>query len=270
MTPITLPLWQGPVPGALGTEPKDTPTITIYPAKPGSQQGPGPQPAMVILPGGGYTFLAAHEGPAYAEWLSDQGFPSFLVQYRLASDGYRWPAMLWDATRALRWVRAHAAQYGVDPQRIGMIGSSAGGHLLASLATHSDAGNPAASDPVERFSSRPTLGVLCYAPVSVDLLSPASALIDRLLGPGATPEQIAGISPVDCVTADTPPCFMMHTVADAKVNVLQSLAFAQALQKQGVPFEVHIYETGRHGIALSIPGHPWPGECIRWLRERFR
>ena len=269
MTYQTFPLWEGAVPGALGSEPKDTPTITVYPAQPGSQKGSSPHPAMIILPGGGYTFIAQHEGPAYAEWLSASGFTSFMVTYRLASDGYRWPTMLWDAARAVRWVRCHAEEYGVDPRRIGLIGSSAGGHLLASLATHYDEGQPASADPVERFSSRPNLGVLCYAPVLVDPPQYAGLLAERLFGEGASPQQMDAISPLKAVTAQTPPCFMMHTVEDEKVDVMHSLMFAEALKQNGVPFEVHIYAQGRHGIALSIKDHPWPGECIRWLNERF-
>ena len=268
MTESTYRLWEDAVPGALGTEPEDTPTITIYPAKPGSSQGAGPQPAIVILPGGGYRFLAQHEGPAYAEWLSENGFTCFLVQYRLASDDYRWPAMLWDAARAMRWTRCHAAEYQVDPQRIGMIGSSAGAHLLASLATHFDDGDPQAADPVERFSSRPSLGVLCYGVFSTDLLGCDSDFVARLVGPDATPEQINAFSPVKSVTANTPPCFLMHTVEDEKVNVMQSLVFAEALHQHGVRFEVHIYEKGAHGIAVKKQ-HPWPAECIRWLNEQL-
>jgi acetyl esterase/lipase len=195
MTTQTFPLWQGPVPGALGSEAKDIPTITVYPAVNGRNLGgnpalgEGPRPAMVVLPGGGYRVLAEHEGPAYAEWLSRNGFTSFLVTYRLAADGYRWPCMLWDAARAMRWVRAHAGQYQVDPERIGMIGSSAGGHLLASLATHYDDGDPQSADPIERFGSRPALGVLCYAPLSMDLLAPTSNLVEKLLGPTSTPNR---------------------------------------------------------------------------------
>lgn len=176
--------------------------------------------------------------------------------------------MLWDAARAVRWVRAHAAEYAIDPLRVGMIGSSAGGHLLASLATHYDDGDAHAADPIERFSSRPTLGVLCYAVLSTDLLPPGSALSEFLLGPNPTPAEIDQISPVKFVNAHTPPCFMMHTVEDRKVNVLQSLVFAEALHQHGVPFEVHIYEKGHHGIALA-KGHLWTLECIRWLNERF-
>jgi acetyl esterase/lipase len=268
MTHPTFPLWDGQAPGALGTDPKDTPSITVYPAQPGSRRQNPPHPAMVILPGGGYRFLAQHEGPAYAEWLSEQGFTCFVVQYRLAVDGYRWPVMLWDAARAMRWVRCHASDWDVDPQRIGMIGASAGAHLLASLATHYDDGNPASADPVERAGSRPTLGVLCYGPFDTSLMAPNSDFTGRMLGPDPTPELVESLSPVHSVSASTPPCFLMHTVADEKVSVLQTLSFAAALHRAGVPFEVHIYEKGAHGIAVKRP-HPWPAECVRWLNEQF-
>lgn len=111
----TFRLWEERVPGAQGTDEKDIPSITVYPAKAGSTS----RPAMVVLPGGGYRFLTQHEGPAYAEWLSENGFTSFLVKYRLAVDAYRYPCMLWDAARAVRWVRAHAAEYAIDPLRVG-------------------------------------------------------------------------------------------------------------------------------------------------------
>ena len=259
----TYRLWEGDVPGALGTQEKDIPTITVYPAKKGTQ----PRPAMVILPGGGYRFLAQHEGPAYAEFFSENGYTCFEVKYRLGIDGYHYPAMLWDAARAVRWVRAHAGQYEVDPEKIAMIGSSAGGHLLSSLATHFDPGDPNAADPIDRYSSRPTVGVLCYSVVSmVDVPhSPSKPLI---LGVYPTPEQLHDISPVEHVTEKTPPCFMMHTVEDEKVDVGQSLMFADALHRNGVPFEIHIYEKGKHGIALGN-GHPWTVECLRWLNERL-
>ena len=264
MTTETFRLWEGDAPGAQGSMEKDIPTITVYQAK----NENGQKPAMVVLPGGGYRFLAKHEGPAYAEWLAENGYTSFEVKYRLASDGYHFPCMLLDAARAVRWVRAHAEEYEVDPERVGAIGSSAGGHLLACLATQYDEGNPEDDDPVEHFSSRPTLGVLCYAPVSMDLLMPFSHLPTFLLGENPSPEQVRTISPEKLVNENTPPCFMMHTVEDEKVNVMQSLIFGQALHQHGVPFEVHIYEKGKHGLALGN-GHPWTVECLRWLHERF-
>lgn len=265
MTYETFRLWNENAPGALGSTDNDIPTITVYPAR----QGSAPHPAMVILPGGGYRFLAQHEGPAYAEWLSENGFTSFLVKYRLASDGYRYPTMLWDAARAMRWSRAHAARYAVDPHRIGMIGSSAGGHLLASLATHFDAGDPNSGDPVERASSRPNAGVLCYAVLSTDLLGPDSGLVRFLLGENPDQRAVDDLSPVNFVSPGVPPFFLMHTVEDAKVNVMHSLVFAEALHQNGVPFELHVYEKGRHGIALAN-GHPWTTDCVRWLSAHLK
>ncbi len=142
---VTLPLWPaGAVPGSKGTNDADIPTLTTYPAARTSQA----QPAMVILPGGGYGGLAGHEGRDYALFLNREGVHGFVVKYRLGSQGYRHPSMLQDAARAVRWVRAHAAEWGVDPDRIGIMGSSAGGHLASTLLTHHDGGDAQSSDLV--------------------------------------------------------------------------------------------------------------------------
>ena len=162
--PSAIPLWAEGAPGALGHEAKDVPTLTPSLADPAVATGA----AMVILPGGGYGGLAGHEGKGYADWLVTNGFSCFVVKYRLGSHGYRHPRMLQDAARAVRLVRARAADYKVDPKRVGIMGSSAGGHLASTLLTHFDAGDPAASDPVERQSCRPDLGILCYPVISIE------------------------------------------------------------------------------------------------------
>ena len=150
-------LWPDAAPGALGSDSKDIPTLTPFLAKPGQATGA----AVVICPGGGYGALAEHEGKGYALWLNEQGIAGFVLKYRLGSAGYRHPVMLGDAARAVRLVRARAAEWQVDPQRVGIMGSSAGGHLASTLLTHFDAGDTNATDLVERQSSRPDLGILC-------------------------------------------------------------------------------------------------------------
>src|ERR1051326_7957188 len=157
-TTNSFPLWPDGAPGALGKEAKDIPTLTPFLPDPAKLTGA----AIVICPGGGYGGLADHEGSQYARWLNEQGIAGFVLKYRLGSAGYRHPIMLQDAARAVRTVRARAKEWQLDDKRIGLMGSSAGGHLASTLLTHFDAGKPDAPDPVERASSRPDLGILCY------------------------------------------------------------------------------------------------------------
>jgi acetyl esterase/lipase len=155
----TFPLWPDKAPGALGVRPEDVPTITVYPP---TVQANGA--AMLVYPGGGYEALMDYEGDAYAIWLAGQGYYGFVVNYRLTTAGYSMTPIFQDGVRALRWVRARSGELGIHPQKIGVIGSSAGGHLCALLAVNWDHGDPHAVDPVESVSSRPDLAVLCYAP----------------------------------------------------------------------------------------------------------
>ena len=155
----TFPLWPDGAPGALGKEAKDIPTLTVFLPDPAKATGA----AMVICPGGGYGHLADHEGSHYARWFNEMGIAGFVLKYRLGSGGYRHPAMLQDASRAIRTVRARAEEWKLDPRRIGIIGSSAGGHLASTTMTHWDSGDAKAADVVERPSSRPDLAILCYA-----------------------------------------------------------------------------------------------------------
>jgi len=268
--PLTLPLWPaGSVPGARGTAENDTPTLTIH----APDKGSGQRPAMVILPGGGYGALAAHEGRDYAQFLNREGIHGFVVKYRLGSHGYRHPSMLHDAARAVRWVRAHAAKWGVDPNRIGIMGSSAGGHLASTLLTHHDPGDPKASDPVDRLSSRPDLGVLCYAVISMGPFSHAGSR-RNLLGDQPSPDLIEDLSNENRVTATTPPVFLWSLRDDAAVPIENSMAFATTCRKFQVPFELHLYEGKPHGIGLGAKPpafenpHPWTQDLLAWLKAR--
>ena len=157
------PLWPGGVPNALGKEDKDIPTLTPYLPEPTNATGA----AIVICPGGGYGSLAPHEGVDYARFLNEHGIAGFVLKYRLGSGGYRHPAMLQDAARAVRTIRARAAEWNLDPKRIGIMGSSAGGHLASTLLTHFDSGKTDDNDPIERQSSRPDLGILCYPVITM-------------------------------------------------------------------------------------------------------
>lgn len=259
-TPVLL--WPGGAPGALGEREEDRPALTPFPAPADRATGA----AIVVLPGGGYGGLARHEGPAYAEWLNSLGVHAFVLKYRLGSHGYRHPRMLEDAARALRLVRARAAEWGVDPARVGIMGSSAGGHLASTLLTHFDAGRPDAADAVDRQSSRPDLGVLCYPVISLGEFTHQGSK-KNLLGENPPEELVRLLSNELQVTQDTPPTFLWHTVEDQAVPVENSLLFAAALRKAGVPFDLHVYEKGRHGIGLA-GGHPWTKDLEFWLRQR--
>ena len=267
-TNVSLPLWPAGAPGALGNADKDIPTLTVYlPAKTAA-----PTAAIVICPGGGYSGLATdHEGRNYALWLNARGIAGFVLKYRLGSSGYRHPAMLNDAARALRTVRARAGEWGVDPKRIGIMGSSAGGHLASTLLTHFDAGNTNAADAIERVSSRPDLGILCYAVITMGAATHGGSK-HNLLGANPAPELVRLLSNELQVTRATPPCFIWHTAADTLVPVENSLDFAAALHRSGVPVELHVPEKGAHGLGLGGKDYnsatllPWTFACADWLK----
>jgi acetyl esterase/lipase len=255
-------LWSGGAPGALGHEPTDTPTLTPYLVPKASSTGA----AIIICPGGGYQNLAEHEGRPVAEWLNTLGITAFVLKYRLGPQ-YHHPAPLQDAARAIRTVRSRAAEWGLDPKRIGILGFSAGGHLASTLGTHFDAGKPDSSDPVERANSRPDLMVLIYPVVTMRELTHSGSK-RNLLGNEPSPELVALLSNEEQVTRETPPTFLVHTMTDATVPVENSMNFAMALRKAGVPFEFHLYERGPHGFGLGQKNPilaTWPGRCADWL-----
>jgi acetyl esterase/lipase len=263
----SFPLWPDGAPGALGKEDKDIPTLTPYLPDPAKATGA----AIVICPGGGYGGLAPHEGRDYARFLNEYGVVGFVLKYRLGSSGYRHPAMLQDAARAVRTVRARAGEWNLDPKRVGIMGSSAGGHLASTLLTHFDAGKPDAADPIERQSSRPDLGILCYAVISFGEFGHRGSM-NNLLGKDPSPELVRELSNELQVTKYTPPCFIWHTYEDGGVPVENSLQFAEALRKARVPFDLHVYQKGQHGLGLGTRDwnpekrHPWTRDCIFWLQ----
>ena len=264
----SIPLWPKGAPGALGKEDKDVPAITLY--RPGPDNATGA--ALVVFPGGGYGGLAPHEGNDYALWLNQHGITAFVLKYRLGSNGYRHPAMLNDAARAVRLVRARGGEWEIDPHRVGIMGSSAGGHLASTLLTHFDAGRPDADDPIERQSSRPDLGILCYPVITMGEYTHQGSK-NNLLGNEPSSDLVKLLSNELQVTKETPPCFLFHTYEDTAVPVENSLLFAAALRKAGVPFDLHIYQKGRHGIGLADQPpfanvHPWANDCLFWLKEQ--
>lgn len=259
-------LWEGDAPGALGQRPLDIPTLTPFPADKAKDTGA----SILIFPGGGYSGLAEHEGTGYAEFFAAQGITAYVLKYRLGSSGYRHPIELGDAARALRMVRMFAKRDGRDPGRIAVIGSSAGGHLASTLVTHFDAGKADSSDPIERESSRPDLGILCYPVISLGEFAHQGSK-KQLLGDNPDPELVKTLSNELMVTKDTPPCFLWHTVEDKTVPVENSLLFAAALRKAGGLPSLHIYEKGAHGLGLGRPGReapPWSSQLLYWFKER--
>jgi acetyl esterase/lipase len=264
-----IPLWPDGAPGALGTKSNDIPTLTPY--LPDQTNATGA--AMVICPGGAYAGLAPHEGNDYALWLNQHGVTCFVLKYRLGSSGYHYPAEFQDVTRAIRWVRAHAADYQIAPNRIGIMGSSAGGHLSSMVLTHFDSGDTNSPKPVERQSSRPDIGILCYPVITMGEFTHGGSR-NALLGTNQSPEMVKFLSSELQVTTNTPPCFLWTTFEDRTVPKEDSMMFAEALRKNRVPFDLHIYQKGGHGMGLGdrtppfAHPHPWVGDCLFWLKAQ--
>jgi len=263
-TPI--PLWPDGAPGAHGNAPNDTPTITPY--LPGTNATGA---AMVICPGGAYAGLAPHEGNDYALWLNQHEVTCFVLKYRLGPAGYHHPAMLNDAARAVRWVRAHADDYKIDTHRVGIMGSSAGGHLASTLLTHFDAGNTNSADAIDKQSSRPDLGILCYPVITMGEFTHYGSK-ENLLGKNPSPEMVKLLSNELQVTPNTPPCFLWTTFEDRTVPMENTMLFAEALRKNNVPFDLHVYQKGGHGVGLMDKPpfghpHPWAADCLFWLKQ---
>lgn len=266
----SIPLYEKGAADALGTADRDVPTLTAYLPQ-GAKQ---PTTAILICPGGGYGGLADHEGAGYATWLAEHGIAGVVLKYRLGSAGYKHPTMLNDAARGMRLMRSLAKTWNIDSKRCGIMGSSAGGHLAATLLTHFDLGNSSASDAIEGQSSRPDFGILCYAVITMGEHTHAGSR-NNLLGPNPSPELITLLSNEKQVSAETPPCFIWHTWEDQAVKVENSLDFANALRAKGVKFDLHVYQKGPHGIGLSIGKngaaegevHPWAKDLLVWLKQ---
>ena len=264
-------LWSRAAPGALGTASNDIPTLTPYLPDPAIATGA----AIVICPGGGYSGLAIdHEGTAYALWLNQSGVAAFVLRYRLGSQGYRHPVMLEDAARAVRLVRRRALDWKIDPKRLGIMGSSAGGHLASTLLTHFDAGDPKSADLIERESSRPDIGILCYAVISMLPPNVHEGSRQNLLGEHPSPALLNYLSSETQVTAQTPPCFLWATGEDNVVKAENTLDFAAALRRKGIPFDLHIYQHGGHGMGMGDDTPPfrnilpWTADLLFWLKAQ--
>lgn len=265
----TLPLWPDGAPSS-GIDPACTDELrlaarpTLTPVATGTADAP--RPAIVVLPGGGYMGLAPHEAEPVAEWLGSLGLAAFVCRYRVWPN--RHPAPLHDAERAIRTVRARAAEWGVDAKRVGILGFSAGGHCAASVSCLGQPGKPDHPDAIERENGRPDAAVLCYPVISFQPWSHVGSR-DNLLGKGADPELLRQLSLENAVHDRVPPTFLWSTADDAGVTVFNSLHYAGALRRHGVPFAMHIYPTGRHGLGLAqdLPHvRDWTTACASWLR----
>ncbi len=266
--PKTELLWPNGAPAAQGTESKDKPNLIIW--SPEKEKNCGV--AIVVCPGGGYGGLAMdHEGKQIGEWLNSHGITALICDYRHRGKGYGHPAPLQDVQRAIRTARSRAKELGFEPNKIGVLGFSAGGHLASTAVTHFDAGDEKSEDPIARVSSRPDFGVLCYAVIAFDQPYTHKGSQNNLLGKDASPDLVASLSNEKQVSKDTPPTFLWHTYEDTGVPPENSIVFYQAMLKHKVPGELHVYERGRHGVGLgkSIPGtSDWSDACIRWLKAR--
>jgi acetyl esterase/lipase len=265
----TIRLWPGDAPEAKGKACEDTPTLTIFEPQRGHENGS----AVVVLPGGAYLHLAANlEGRQVADWFTARGFRAFVLSYRLSSNGYLLPVPLIDARRAVQLVRARAADYHIAPNRIVIIGFSAGGHLAALAGTQFIPGKHDADDPIERVSSRPDYLVLGYPWIGAISSDTSHLSYCKLFNVMDTCEALrAAYSPDLFVTKETPPTFWFHTFNDQTVPVEQGLRFYEALVKAGVPAEAHIFANGPHGTGLGKGDaalDQWPNLLEIWLRAQ--
>ncbi|MAI30532.1 MAG: alpha/beta hydrolase [Rubripirellula sp.] len=264
-------LWPDGPPGAGGKEDGDFPQLIIT-----QVESEVPTAAVVILPGGGYHGHAmGHEGYQFADWFAAMGIPSAICTYRLRGKGndgkgYGHPRPMQDAQRAIQTLRARAKEFNIDPDRVGVIGFSAGGHLCSTVSTHFLAAKLTAEDPIVRVSSRPDFSILCYPVIAFDKPYTHRGSQQNLIGDNPDPKLIEELSNERQVTSDTPPTFIFHTAADKVVPVENSLQYYLALQRNRVPSELHVFPEGRHGVGLAqqLPGaSQWPGLCKEWLKR---
>jgi acetyl esterase/lipase len=279
-----LPLWPGDAPGgakpAVVTETVKeggrmtdiaVPQYEVYLPEASKRTGA----AVVILPGGGYTILAmGHEGRDYAEWLAARGIVAVVVKYRVSANdlaGYQFPVPLLDARRAIRLTRSKAAEWGVDPAKVGVMGSSAGGHLASMCATLWEEKIPAeTADAVDALDCRPDFAVLVYPVISMKEKWGHGGSRRRLLGENPDAELLARVSTDQRVNGRTPPCFIVHAADDGAVPLRNSLEFAARCAENRVPVVCHVFAEGGHGFGLKGRGDSagWPLLLENWLHAR--
>jgi acetyl esterase/lipase len=265
--PVSIKLWRDGAPGTPATKPEDEPVLIVK-----TPAAPATKTAVIIIPGGGYGIvMMSYEGVDVGDWLSSFGVTAFVLKYRMHGTGHMHPVPMVDGKRAVRTVRARAAEWKIDPSRIGVLGFSAGGHLASTLGTHFDAGNPKSADPIECVGSRPDFMILCYPVISMTTPATHHGSRGNLLGKTPDPKLLQSLSNETQVTAQTPPTFIFQTSEDKAVPAENSVAFYLALHQAGVSAEMHIFQNGRHGVGLAkdIPGtSEWPNLCRQWMKTR--
>jgi len=259
--PLTLPLWENNTPLA-GDALPGLPRLTVY--LPSEEYRSGQ--AVIVCPGGGYGMLSvSKEGHRIARFLSSHGHAAAVLENRYAP--YRHPAPLIDAQRAIRMLRHHAAEWLIDPDQIGIMGFSAGGHLAGSAATQALAEEGLFNDSIDRENRRPDFAILVYPVISFTADCAHLGSRDNLLGTEADPKLIEQLSLEKAVSDQTPPTLLIHTNEDEGVPPENSVLFYQALRAHKIPAELHIYEKEGHGIGLA-QNHPWGKAMLKWLENR--
>ncbi|MFK7850759.1 MAG: alpha/beta hydrolase [Akkermansiaceae bacterium] len=272
-------LWPGDAPGAprppAGTETEgkggrlsmiEAPQYQIYLPEKEKATGAG----VVIFPGGGYSILAMnHEGHDYAKWLQERGIAGILVKYRVGKGlGYQFPVPFLDARRAIRTARSKAKEWNLNPEKIGVMGSSAGGHLASLCATrYNDSFKEETGDEIDKLSAKPNFAILCYPVITMSGIGHSGSK-NNLAGKEASPELVEKLSTELAVSKDTPPTFLIHT-SDDGVDCRNSLLFATALRENKVPFALHIFEKGGHGYGMNGKDNlaEWPNLLELWLKR---
>lgn len=276
-------LWRGKIPGAiLNPDVKQSidsaggwikmrhvtdPVLDMYPAPAGKASGT----AVIICPGGSYWALAiSSEGSKVAKWMNSIGITAFVLKYRLPDSTIminKSIGPLQDAEKAIRIVRRHAKEWGINPDKIGIMGFSAGGHLASTLSTHF---NEKVYQPIDSTSARPDFSLLIYPVISMDSAITHWGSRVNLLGNNPSPALVRHFSNELQVTKNTPPAFLVQAMDDNVVPVQNSISYALALKKFKIPCELHIYESGGHGFGMGWGGteSTWPEACRRWLEAR--
>ena len=226
----------------------------------------GSKGAVIIFPGGGYGMRAEHEGAGYAKWLASNGITAFVVSYRVSP--YRHPAPLADAMRAVRHVLFYAEKYGIDRDKIAVMGSSAGGHLAGSVSVHYDKDIYEPTDRIDKESARPDATILCYPVIDMGYYRHEGSR-NNLLGMRSKTSMQDLMSIHLQVNENTPEAFIWHTSTDEAVDVTNSLIYGQALREEDIPFEMHIYPVGKHGLGLAEDEEyvaKWSDNLMAWLK----
>jgi acetyl esterase/lipase len=282
--PLTLKLWPDGIPGSktdpsyvekiIVTDGRITrcekvviPDLTVF--LPSSEKANGA--AVLICPGGGYGVLAFdHEGNAIAKWLNDNGIAGIILKYRLPSDQTmidKSIGPLQDAQEAIRVIRRNAVSWKINPDKVGVIGFSAGGHLASTLSTHYA---EKVYNVKDNISARPNFSLLIYPVVSFDTVITHRGSRNNLIGLKPGEEQVRRFSNELQITADTPPAFLVHSADDKAVPAMNSIGYFKGLQKYNIPAELHIFQKGGHGYGLSPNGgteSSWPDLCIKWMKQ---